>query len=60
MPVLLYIGTVPLVLQFAATLYGTWVVVTLQPDCWPQDRNAVTNFAQALVFLNWAFCFLAL
>ena len=58
---LLYAGTVPLVLQFFATLWGTWVSVSLDPNCWePAKKNAVTNFAQALVFINWAFCFLAL
>ena len=58
---LLYAGTVPLVLHFFATLWGTWVSVSLDPNCWePAKKNAVTNFAQALVFINWAFCFLAL
>ena len=58
---LLYVGTIPLVVQFAATLYGTWVCTALEPDCWQKSsQNAVTNFAQALVFINWAFCFLAL
>lgn len=60
---LLYIGTGPLLIQAAATLYGTWVAIDLQPDCWESGdntRNAVKNFAQALVFINWAFCFLTL
>ena len=59
---LLYLGTVPLLIQAAATFYGTWVCVDLEPDCWEKGgntRNAVTNFAQALVFINWGFCFLA-
>lgn len=57
---LLYLGTVPLVIQLAFTLYGTWAVVSLEPDCWaPPARDAITNFAQALVFTNWAFCFFA-
>lgn len=60
---LLYVGTGPLLIQAAATLYGTWVSVDLEPDCWENGgntRNAVTNFAKALVFINWGFCFLAL
>jgi hypothetical protein len=59
---LLYAGTFPLLVQAAATFYGTWVCVDLEPDCWENlgdTRNAVTNFAQALVFINWLFIFLA-
>lgn len=61
MPPLLYVGTVPLLVQFAATVYGTWVVVALEPNCWPESqRDGVTVFAQAIVFINWAFCFFCL
>lgn len=58
---LLYVGTVPFLVQLGATCYGSWAAVGVEPDCWPiEQRNAITNFAQALVFINWAYFLFAL
>jgi hypothetical protein len=57
----LYAGTAPLLLLLLATVYGTWVVAAMEADCWAVDvRDAVADFARALVFVNWAFAFLTL
>lgn len=51
---LLYASTFPLAVQAIATVYGSWVTTTVQPDCWPDSRrNGLTNFAQGMVFSSW-------
>ncbi|KAL4421634.1 hypothetical protein ABPG75_010925 [Micractinium tetrahymenae] len=53
---LLYAATLPLVAALCFTLYGSYVATHLEPDCWPlEQRNAVTNLAQGLVFSSWGF-----
>jgi len=52
---LLYILTVPFIVQSVATIYGTWVVNWSEcPDCWESSQwDGIVVVADAMVYSSW-------